>query len=153
MNLHDVEEAEGSLMNDVDDQLIDTEFVDTEYNLLEQSLSSVACASNVNLDLTDPEERALLDLLDLQEKTLNDSLLNPEFFIYPTQDKQLSTDQIIDILEAEEYTNTDDSLSTPEILKMLSLEEKQCIEDSIDNNLEREDVGLKLKCLKKAVAG
>jgi len=154
LNLHDVEEVEGSLMNDVDDQLLDNDFPDTEYNLLEQSLSSVACASNVNLDLTDPEERALLDLLDLEEKSLNDSLLNPEFLIYPTQDKRLSTDDILNIIASNECPENvpelQSSLQTEEIWKMLSADEKQCIESN--RNTGREDVGMKLKFLKKAVA-
>lgn len=150
LNLHDVEEVEGSLMNDVDDQLLDNDYHDTEYNLLEQSLSSVACASNVNLDLTDPEERALLDLLDLEEKSLCDNLGSPEFLLYPTHDKHLSTDDILNILASEESSvepELQTCLPAEEILKRLALEEKEC-----SRHNGREDVGIKLKFLKKAVA-
>jgi len=151
MNLHDVDEAEQCLMNDVDEQLME-DFADNELDILEQSLSSVACASNVNLDLTDPEERALLDLLDLEEKSLNDSLLNPEFLLYPTQDSSVA-DEILNACDEAP------SLSTPthEILKILLGEEKEPAENSspgngtTNNSVEREDVGAKLKCLKKAV--
>ena len=156
LNLHDVEEAEQCLMNDVDEQLLEEEFADNDLDILEQSLSSVACASNVNLDLTDPEERALLDLLDLEEKSLNDSLLNPEFLLYPTQDNCV-TDEILNELASDEAP----SLSTPthEILKILLGEDKEpnenntLLDSSIanTNTVEREDVGAKLKCLKKAV--
>ena len=100
---------------------MEEEFADNDLDILEQSLSSVACASNVNLDLTDPEERALLDLLDLEEKSLNDSLLNPEFLLYPTQDNCV-THEILNELTSDEAP----SLSTPthEILKILLGEDK-----------------------------
>ena len=92
---HDVQDEERCNMNDVDEQQHGSTHFITDLSLNEQSLLSIvpstalldcsvsaSALSDQNFSCVDPEERALLELLEIEEK--DSSLINPDFRLYPS---------------------------------------------------------------------
>ena len=177
MNLHDVQELESSLMKDVEENLLHQQRMawgsggrDSDENnimdlsLLGASYSQGAAAASSTPDLTDldAEERALLDLLDLEERSgADNSLLNPDFLMYPSRRREyvvgsqgnrnvepmlpelegpMSSNQILAALKEE---------GSDEIVRVLREEEER----ERGKRRAKEQVGMTLESLKKAVAG
>ena len=80
-------------MNDVDDNLLNRQQESEAWTLDDVELELTgsdngseqgAVATDFKLNIVDPEERALLDLLEMEEKSGVDSLLCADFLEYPT---------------------------------------------------------------------
>ena len=92
MNLHDVHELDCTVMNDVDEKLMRQERESEVWRPEDDGhreddtidVSDIgATASAFNIGFVDPEERALLDLLEIEGRSSVESLLQKDFFPLP----------------------------------------------------------------------
>ncbi|XP_065054453.1 E3 ubiquitin-protein ligase TRIM37-like isoform X2 [Rhopilema esculentum] len=91
LNLHDVHELDHSVMNDVDEKLHleqkrseSWHDEETELDFHDSDGENEAAASGFNLGFVDPEERALLDMLETEERSSSESLLGKDFLGFPS---------------------------------------------------------------------
>lgn len=119
LSLHDVQDEEdNSRINDVEEtcfiQSRTSLFTASSYtsggarirdeSLHEQSISSAVFSddfdeSRSNYNMPDPEEKALLDLLDLEEKPMDQSTLTQDFLMFPLENlKKAVTSMLLLIL-------------------------------------------------------
>ena len=78
-------------MNDVDEQLhseqretVPSNVEDREVDRDESDNENGAAATPFDIGFTDPEERALLDMLDSEGRSTNESILSKDFLSFPS---------------------------------------------------------------------
>ena len=140
VNLHDVQENECCLMNDVEENLLKNEATPKDVWTRNNLFSDLSLnEESVDMDIMDPEERALLDLLDLEEKAGDSSLLSPGFLMYPTHER-------LDTIPSQMNTKNIEHVNE-------NILGAGCIDDGENSNSKGKEVAMTLESLKKAVTG